>query len=88
MAELCQLSKVIGNNLLATKIMVRITKNKIIIEIEDEYPEVLLELFKTSIIEVLQNLDFKSPNSPDLGSAQYFVLRMLKELLNEQKQDK
>ena len=63
--------------------MVTIKESKIIIEIEDSSPELLLLEFKTSIIEVLKHLDFKSPNITDLESSQYFILKMLQELLNE-----
>lgn len=63
--------------------MVTVKANKIIIEIEDDSPELLLIEFKNSIIDILQHLDFKSQNIQDLESSQYFILKMLKELLNE-----
>lgn len=63
--------------------MVTVTENKIIIEIEDENPSDLLLEFKNSIIDVLQCLDFKTQNIQDLESSQFFVLKILRELMNE-----
>lgn len=63
--------------------MVSVTENKIIIEIEDENPEDLLIEFKNSIIQVLQSIDFKTQNIQDLESSQYFVLKILRELMND-----
>ncbi len=64
--------------------MVTLTKNKIILEIEDDSPEELLFEFKHSLIHVLQHLDFKAPNIKDLESSHYFVLRILQELIEEE----
>lgn len=63
--------------------MVTVTENKIIIEIHDESPADLLIEFKNAIIDVLQHLDFKTPNIVELESSQFFVLMILRELMNE-----
>lgn len=63
--------------------MVTVTANKITIEIEDDSPGDLLIEFKNSIIDVLQCLDFKTQHIHELESSQYFVLKILRELINE-----
>lgn len=68
--------------------MVQVTNSKIIIEIEDKAPVQLLSNFKNSIIEVMQNLDFQTQDIEELETSHYFLLKLLKELVNEEDKSK
>ena len=68
--------------------MVQVTNSKIVIEIEDKAPVQLLNNFKISIIEVLQNLDFQTQAVDQLETSHYFLLKLLKELVNEEDKSK
>lgn len=59
-------------------------KRKLIIEIEAYDPEILLVELKASIIGILQNVKYENADSNELESCQYFLLLLLKNLLESE----
>ncbi len=61
--------------------MVKTKKNKLVIEIETNDPEMLRTELKNSIIGILQNIKYGDADLLEIESSQYFLLMLLKEII-------
>ena len=61
--------------------MVRTKKNKLVIEIYTNDSEMLRTELKNSIIGILQNIKYGDADLLEIESSQYFLLMLLKEII-------
>ena len=63
--------------------MVTIENNRLTILIENEDPKLFLNEVKLGIIGILQNVNHKDGDESEIESSQYFLLELLKSLIEE-----
>ena len=68
--------------------MVTLTKNKLIIEMEHSCPEELLAKLKSSIVLVVQNINYEIVGADKMSHAQFFILEVLQALMIDEENQK
>lgn len=63
--------------------MITLTEKKLVIEIEDKNPQILLKMLQRGIIETIKQIDINENNVGELEYAHYFLLHLSKVLIEK-----